>query len=176
MEPPKAKGDVCGHNELHHARIRWHWHSHPIFQDTSNLSKNKSLALGLCFLAGHERDTSDTSRQKKNRKKFSFIPFAKINKSLQASSMGKERERELKDHKSSANLVSAPVEDASGSAVLEQRRGERRAKTNPQVMMHRACFALHSMAIGACVTRAEPHAAHHKGSPWRHITRAEELA
>ena len=94
MEPPKAKGDVCGHNELHHACIRWHWHSHPIFQDTSNLSKNKSLALGLCFLAGHERDTSDTSRQKKNRKKFSFIPFAKINKSLQASSKGEKRERE----------------------------------------------------------------------------------
>jgi hypothetical protein len=122
MEPPKVKGDVCGHNELHHACIRWHWHSHPIFQDTSNLSKNKSLALGLCFLAGHERDTSDTSRQKK-RKKFSFIPFAKINKSLQASSKGKrERERELKDHKSSANLVSAPVEDASGSTGAAQGR------------------------------------------------------
>ena len=95
MEPPKAKGDVCGHNELHHACIRWHWHSHPIFQDTSNLSKNKSLALGLCFLAGHERDTSDTSRQKKKIER-SFLSYL-LPKSINPCKhhpRGKKRERE----------------------------------------------------------------------------------
>ena len=66
-----------------------------LYSKTQVTSPRTSLSLSGCAFWQDTNVTLATHHGKKNRKKFSFIPFAKINKSLQASSKGKrERERE----------------------------------------------------------------------------------